>query len=604
MNINNLADTINEKVQNLFFPKVKENNYNLDIYSNFHLPIEYLDDKLHTLDNNLYSDLELTPKTKNIENKESKSIYEYFLQPQNEFAINTLEKWKLHYTSNKDFIEDSKKIISNMDSYKEKVESNYTLDCERIKEIWKNIKGDDAFLQKYNYIDWNIFMHLNNSPNFLLGMSVIQIASPIISILLPIIFLLLPFILLKIQNIPINFYDYLRILKKIANNHFLGIAVRSFEDYSTTNMLYLLASLGFFLFQIYQNISTCKTFYNNIKKINNDIVCLRSYLKNSITKMGEFLNITKNIETYKPFSQVVNTHLEQLINMHEELKSISPFSMSINKFTSLGTLLTSYYVLFDNVNYAEAFKYSMAFEGYMDNLYGIHDNLLCKRIGLANVNNKKKCKFVNQYYPVIDSEESIKNDCDLEKNIIISSPNKSGKTTFLKTTLINIILTQQTGMGYYSSCVITPYTHVHCYLNIPDTSGRDSLFQAESRRCKEILDKISDKKEEKHFCIFDELYSGTNPEEATKAGTAFLKYLENYKNVDFILTTHYINVCKRFKSSELTKNYKMNVTINKDETFVYHYKIKKGISKIKGATRVLKDMNYPDEIIKSIENYK
>ena len=90
MNINNLADTINEKVQNLFFPKVKENNYNLDIYSNFHLPIEYLDDKLHTLDNNLYTDLELTPKTKNIENEESKSIYECFLQPQNDFAINTL----------------------------------------------------------------------------------------------------------------------------------------------------------------------------------------------------------------------------------------------------------------------------------------------------------------------------------------------------------------------------------------------------------------------------------------------------------------------------------------------------------------------------------
>ena len=118
------------------------------------------------------------------------------------------------------------------------------------------------------------------------------------------------------------------------------------------------------------------------------------------------------------------------------------------------------------------------------------------------------------------------------------------------------------------------------------------------------MDKISDEKEERHFCIFDELYSGTNPEEATKAGTAFLKYLENYKNVDFILTTHYINVCKKFKSSELTKNYKMNVTINKDGTFVYHYKIKKGISKIKGATRVLKDMDYPDEIIKSIENYK
>jgi len=144
---------------------------------------------------------------------------------------------------------------------------------------------------------------------------------------------------------------------------------------------------------------------------------------------------------------------------------------------------------------------------------------------------------------------------------------------------------------------------LHCYLNIPDTSGRDSLFQAESRRCKDILDKIqTENDDEKHFCIFDELYSGTNPDEATKAGIAFLKYLENYKHVDFILTTHYLNVCKNFSKSKHTSNYKMDVSINEDGTFNYHYNIKKGISKIKGATRVLKDMNYPKEIIDSIEN--
>jgi DNA mismatch repair ATPase MutS len=55
-------------------------------------------------------------------------------------------------------------------------------------------------------------------------------------------------------------------------------------------------------------------------------------------------------------------------------------------------------------------------------------------------------------------------------------------------------------------------------LNIPDSSGRDSLFQAESRRCKEIIDIINKDKTHRHFCIFDELFSGTNPVETTKAG--------------------------------------------------------------------------------------
>ena len=44
------------------------------------------------------------------------------------------------------------------------------------------------------------------------------------------------------------------------------------------------------------------------------------------------------------------------------------------------------------------------------------------------------------------------------------------------------------------------------------------------------------------------------------------------------------------------------LNVLKDGTFEYTYKIKKGISKIKGGIRVLKDMDYPDEIIDTIEN--
>jgi DNA mismatch repair ATPase MutS len=46
----------------------------------------------------------------------------------------------------------------------------------------------------------------------------------------------------------------------------------------------------------------------------------------------------------------------------------------------------------------------------------------------------------------------------------------------------------------------------------------------------------------------------------------------------------------------------MDVGVLSDGNFKYTYKMKKGISKIKGGVRVLKDMDYPDEIIKTIEN--
>jgi DNA mismatch repair protein MutS len=161
-----------------------------------------------------------------------------------------------------------------------------------------------------------------------------------------------------------------------------------------------------------------------------------------------------------------------------------------------------------------------------------------------------------------------------------------------------------------------PYTHIHSYLNIPDTSGRDSLFQAEARRCKDILDIIENSQDKsnnllhdkshdsfnnksKHFCIFDELFSGTNAEEATSASYGFLKYLQKRENVDFILTTHFVKLCKKVKKNTAglrIANYKMDATLAGDKIH-FTYKMVKGISKIKAARLILIQMGFPDEII-------
>ena len=93
-----------------------------------------------------------------------------------------------------------------------------------------------------------------------------------------------------------------------------------------------------------------------------------------------------------------------------------------------------------------------------------------------------------------------------------------------------------------------------------------------------------------------------NPTEASKSGYAFLEYLQLHSNVDFILTTHYLSICKKFKKSNTVQNYKMDVKVNQDGSFKYTYRLKKGISNLKGGVRVLKDMNYPSHIIDNIES--
>ena len=63
-----------------------------------------------------------------------------------------------------------------------------------------------------------------------------------------------------------------------------------------------------------------------------------------------------------------------------------------------------------------------------------------------------------------------------------------------------------------------------------------------------------------------------------------------------MLTTHFLDLCKKLDKSKTVKNMHMFVE-QKGDDFVYNYKIKSGISEVKGGIKVLKDLAYPEQII-------
>ena len=593
----------------LFTKHILKNNENSEnneeqrshTISNFRLPIDYLNSEhIHTLPENVISDLELCVS-------ENKSMYEILVEPKHEFSKNMIKKCVSKYTNHIPFLIDTQHVIKCIPTYLEKTRtySKYNVDCAKINEIWKSLKEDASFLEKHYFMEWPMLKHMNESSTFLQCISMLNIMSPVISLFIPVVFLIMPFIILKIQRIPIDFNMYLEILKSIAKNHFIGKTLLGMNKLTPENCIYLLISLAFYLLQIYQNITACLRFYKNVKQMNEYLLEIKEYTKYSIYSMESFCEINKNKQNYELFSNETMNHCLVLKKLLIEVENLKPFSLNINKISELGYMLKCYYHLYDNIEYENALKYSFEFEGYVNNIIGIYENIESKTIHFATFDENADCNIEQQYYPPYKNGEHVKNTCKFDKNIIISAPNASGKTTIIKTSCINIIFTQQFGCGFYKSCVLNPYTHIHSYLNIPDTSGRDSLFQAESRRCKEIIDTINENNDSKtrHFCIFDELYSGTNPTEATKSAYAFLKYLTKFDNVDFILTTHYVSVCNKFKKSKNIRNYKMDVENLENGKLKYTYKLKPGISKIEGAVEILKDMNYPSEIIENIEQY-
>jgi len=608
--------------------ETKINNIN-DI---FKMPIFYIDKKTE-LKENIITDLELI-KTIDTDASCVPILYNTF-QPTNCLAKKTLEQIPNYYSYDVKFLDDTQELLKSYKSCSS-VQSEDTQqvpekpDYDEIVKLWDEIKMDTGFREKYNYMDWSYFLYLNESQLFLQLMSFYNMTSPIISLFVPIFILIVPFFIIKARGLSVSIKEYVDILKILAGNHAIGKLFTQFHKVKLDQKLYMLISAGFYLFSIYQNILTCIRFHSNIKKIHTYLNKFKEYLDYTLVNMGNLESLVSKLKnnTYNGFIEEMQKHKCILEDYKNKLNSITDFKISFRKMAEIGTVLKHFYQLNYNDTYNTSFLYSFGFNGYIDNLEGLIDNIQKENLHFAefkSVNestrdntttdkkkqskNKSKEKSKNilkkSYYAALINKNPVKNDVNLDKTMIITGPNASGKTTVLKSALINVILSQQFGCGFYDEAILKPYKFIHCYLNIPDTSGRDSLFQAEARRCKEIIDTIKNNHggdEDSHFCVFDEIYSGTNPEEAVISALAFMQYLVKIENVQCIMTTHFIKVCKKLKKNKHVKNCHMHVDLLNNNDFSYTYKMKEGISEIHGGIKVLNDMNYPREIINNTIN--
>lgn len=579
-----------------------ENNTKLeeDINDYFKFPIYYNDKKV-VLKENIIKDLELISSidTSSIDVSSNPiSSYYFNTHNNNEFAKNISKQVAHYYTTDVDFLKETQVLLKEYQKANEKyihIDKNYST----IIEIWKEIKGDTGFKEKYQYVDWSMFEFLNHSECFLQIMSLYNIVSPVISFLVPVIILIIPFFVIRLKGLVLTMEEYIDVLKIVAQSHALGKLFTKFNEVNMNEKIYFMVSAAFYLFSIYQNILICIRFNHNMVKIHKYFKDIEVYLDYTIQSMDHYLAYSSNLETQKEFNNVINTNKETLIEFKQKLLHITQYKFTnFKKIFEIGHVLKSFYQLYDNKKYNHAFMYSFGFHGYIDLMEGLIVNIENKQIQFCEfINENKKTVFKNSYYACLKDSKPVKNNIKLNKNLIITGPNASGKTTILKSTLINIIFSQQFGCGFYDSAKIKPFDFLHCYLNIPDTSGRDSLFQAEARRCKEILDIVENSKDQSHFCLFDELYSGTNPEEAILSAASFMNYLIKNKNVSCLLTTHFIKVCKKLKKNKNIVNYHMVASKNNNNKITYTYMFKEGISEVKGGINVLSDMNYPKEII-------
>jgi len=624
-----------------------------DIRKVFQLPICSADG-VCTLDKDIVCDLELI---ETVNNKETPVLSRMFghnnptspseeinnISPQKSLGNVIQDDMAKYYTSNSDFIKETQQLLK---SWKGVEVRNNPIGTSALK-LWNELRNDKGFKEKYIYLDWDSLLFLNTNQSVLQALSIYNLISPVLALLVPCIICIVPFFMMISRGNDISFTTYVDILKSIAGNHAIVKIFTGFSGMNTQQTLYALASIGFYLFSLYQNTQICKKFYTNIFKIHDKLFQICDFIKYVELEMDTFLKHSDLLQNYETFNTTVRKHKTVLVKIREAIENIPPCKVSYAKLMDMGKVLKWFYLMHIDEEFHDTMLFSFGFIGYIDNMQGVQESvntfkmnygslLEDKREKSTEINiKKKKSKNVDSmldvtgvYHPSTDTnlDVPVKNDVTLKKDCVITGPNASGKTTILKSLFLSILLTQQYGCGFYDTCSLVPYTHLHCYLNIPDTSGRDSLFQSESRKCKDILDSIRQGgSSSRHFCLFDELYSGTNPKEAVKCGFAYLSHLSETENIHYVLTTHYKELCEQLHSISGVTTYRMKVNSPKVETdneteiksltddveetdeieeqseisgsFEYLYEIEEGINEIDGGIEVLRQMQYPTEIL-------
>ena len=517
-------------------------------------------------------------------------VFTSIFKPSNTHTTMVLYDMVQTYTTDTQYLKDAQTLIC---TYKENPSQNklYTEMVNALKCI-----TSDTFISTYGYIEYSHLKFMNEYSVVLQMMSWYTMVSPAITIATPLIILILPFVILNVGFQYIDFASYMAILKKLGKNHPVIGLITDFGSLSQEQQLYQILTILVYLFSIYRQCMDCYAFIQNIKTLTSHLVNIKEYVTLTIQSMRHFSSFTYQLSSHDAFNQSLSKNINDLMKIQSLLDGVSEFKWSFSTLKSIGGILQIAYTMYTDPEVNSILEYSIHFNAYMELFEKIHGLYNENKLSVAVVckNRKPKIRIKNMIYPAyVNNPDVVSNNITMGKNIIITGPNASGKTTILKSLLLNVLFTQQHGMGFYTNAKITPFKYLHCYINIPDTTGRDSLFQAEARRCKSILDAIWKHPDGKHLCIFDELYSGTNPEEAIYNSMHFLQYITKKPNVKWLLTTHFIELCKQLKSSSLITNVHMQVS----KDFKYLYKLKPDISTVKGAYKILEDMNFPKELI-------
>ena len=190
-------------------------------------------------------------------------------------------------------------------------------------------------------------------------------------------------------------------------------------------------------------------------------------------------------------------------------------------------------------------------------------------------------------HPLLNKEKRVDSDLTIENEqfFIVTGANMAGKSTFLRTVSLHIVMAN---VGLPICAKFSQYSPVKLITSMRTSDSLtddSSYFFSELKRLKFIVDAIQ---KEPYFIILDEILKGTNSTDKAIGSRKFVEKLVA-SNATGIIATHDLSLCEISKALDDVKNYYFDAEIINDELH-FDYTLKEGICQNMNASFLLKKM--------------
>ena len=192
-------------------------------------------------------------------------------------------------------------------------------------------------------------------------------------------------------------------------------------------------------------------------------------------------------------------------------------------------------------------------------------------------------------HPLISG--AVPNSVLLDRNSFLMGANASGKSTFIKSVAINIILAQTIHTCTAESFVVPRMKVMTSMAVRDDVQSGESYYVREVKYLKRMLDISGD--DRPIFCAVDEILKGTNKVERLAASEAVLRYLSD-KNSMIMVATHDYELIDRLQGQFDCYHFRC---ILSDNGIEFEYRIHEGTGGETNAVALLNHYHFPKSVV-------